>query len=124
MGDLSTEYKNIIKSFMKAVKHLDYDLIDRIILSLQNEKKIRQTRETYIEQMIDQAGFSREDAEKSIIRFQREIEQATITSYLKMDGEEEVKEPIVNKIKKEKTVVNNEKKNDVDLDKLCEDLED
>lgn len=92
---LSDDDKRILGAFMRLIPRLSPEIIDRMVLALVNEKKVKASREVFIERLM-KSGMSREDAERGAIEFQRLIEDTSIVKD-SVVGDEDGKKLVVKK---------------------------
>lgn len=84
---LSREEQSVLDGFLSIVYRLDDSVIDRAILALVNEKKIKQKREAFIARLV-RSGMSPEDAAEEVLNFQRESEGLAVSKKSLMDQKE------------------------------------
>ena len=92
----------IVQAFLLLVPKLSYEVIDSVVMALQNEKKVRDAREAFVERMVS-SGWTREDAYNCVVEYQRMIERSVVTKENTLSQTEQTV-----KLVKQKPIINDE----------------
>ena len=73
--------KQIVDGFVMAIPYMDYDIVDRIIKALENEKRIRNARQAFVESVQNSGRqMTADELMQGILEFQRLVESANVIS--------------------------------------------
>ena len=129
-GISDDDVKKIVKLFTDVIYRMEFDVIERVTILLDNEKKIREARESFVARMVS-AGWTEGDARNSIVGFQRQIEETKVVKE-QMALHEFKKKPVKKPVADEEESGNGSKPiikkpvkkttDEDEIDRLCDEL--
>jgi hypothetical protein len=96
MGVTQRSLEDFVKAFLSVVDKLDYDMIDKVMVALENEKSIRDAREAFVLRMMKSKGsWGEDEARRCIIEFQRMVEGSVVVKDQVVKKKEAMKKSFV-----------------------------